>query len=258
MVANGCKRLASCLNLLHIPQLLLHVVAVSAKGCIAPCYNSSGFQNGSKSTCFGRWISRTFLSRCCTWLLSPPQSGFPRDNMSRFQNCRKQWQLRGFAGHSSVVLALFCCPRQNLPHPMSQPCQIPEWQQKRCWLLEVAGHSSAALAPGCCLRRRLDNPMSQQLQIAKWLPKHLNRSFESAERSSAALPPVCCFRRGLDYPMSLQLQFPQWQQKRYQLLGLAGHASAALANDCCLDSTRPWISPRDNSSDSKMAAKAPA
>ena len=49
-VKNGSKSTGSCLDVLDVPQLLLHLAALSARFWITPGHDSPGFKSGSKST----------------------------------------------------------------------------------------------------------------------------------------------------------------------------------------------------------------
>ena len=101
---NGSKSFATCLDALDVPQLLLHLAAVSATMCPT-------------------WMRWTFLSCSCTWLLSPPNAGLPQvttapDSRMAAEALPLAWMC--------WTLAPGCCLRRNLHDPTSQQPQIQE------------------------------------------------------------------------------------------------------------------------------------
>ena len=120
---NDSNSMDICLDVLDVPELLLHLAAISAIAWITPCHNSPRLKNGSKSTasCLDvldvpqlllhlaavppqpgwpqvttapdsrmtatawtfAWMCWTFLSCSCTWLLFPPLLGLPHVTTAR-------------------------------------------------------------------------------------------------------------------------------------------------------------------------------
>ena len=182
---NSSKSTGTCLDMLDVLQLLLHLAAVSAVIWLTPGHNSPRFKNGSKSQviCLDLLDIPQLLLHLAA--VSATMCPTPGHNIARFKN--------GSKSTIGSCLDVLDVP-QLLLHlaavsdPRSQQPQIQEWQQKPGHLLGFVGHSSAALTPGCCLHRNLHYPRSQQ-----WQQKHI-LLLGCAGRSSAALAPGCCLR----------------------------------------------------------------
>ena len=64
-------------------------------------------------------------------------------------------------------LGLWSCHRHGPEHPMSQPCHLPEWQQKHGVWHKSAEHFSADLGLHCCHRQSELCPMSPRFHLPK-------------------------------------------------------------------------------------------
>ena len=164
---NGCRGTSRGLNLLHVPQSILHNTAVATMEHIAPSHHGAISTDGCKSPAVGLNLLHTPQSMLHSTAVATKFDMAPRHHGAIAKDgCKSARAGLNLLHIPQSILHSTAVATTN--GPTSPPRHQQGWLQKPDQRLESAAHSSVDLAQHCCRHHKWHGPTSPPRHQRGW------------------------------------------------------------------------------------------